>query len=361
MTKEETNQNELLEFNWENGTEDFFGIKEDKTDVLESVKKEETTEEETEEKEGKKKETEVEEKDEDFFELNPQKVVEKETDSTVYGDLYKDLKEQGIFKHVEIQEDDDIDVDKFLEIQEEEYEAEVSERLKSWATEELDEDARAFIKFKREGGNTQDFFSAYKKDESIPVGDIEDEDYQDDVIRYQLRKEGWDREEIEDRLSFLTDSGKKQKVAEKYNEKIIEEENKNKQLILKQAEENRKASLQQEEDFRVNVKEALDTTKASVQDKNKTYNFLTKKDYKISDTKAITGFQKKLSEVFQDTNKLILLARLLEKDFDMTGFEKQVIDKETKKIKTNLEQRKGIRSFDSGSSSKGSSLAELFN
>lgn len=367
----EVQNNELLTFDWEGGeNENFFDVATEKSEVQKIV------EEIDKEKFEVQKDNKEIKKDEDFFEdeirsekeiKNDNEESQREQEGNIYKDVYKDLKDNGIFKHVNIEEEEELDANKLFELQQEEYETEVTERLKTWASEELDEDAKAFIKFKREGGNTADFFNIYKSNSNIPTGEIDDENYQDDVIRYQLKEEGWDKDEIEDRIAYLTESGKKQRAAEKYSEKIKQEEDRKKQLLLKQAEQQKLASKEQEENFKSNVKETLESTnevngfKISLQDKNKIFNFLTKKEYKISNTKTITGFQKKLAEVFQDTNKMILLAKLVENDFDMSDFEKQITTKKTQQIKSNLEQRKGIRPSNSGNSLKGSNLADLFN
>lgn len=378
-------ENGLLSFDWENDTEDFFGIKEasgvppvkTKEKEVEETDDEDTTTVESGDKtkpKGKTKEIEVEE-DDSFFGDDEDDNDDSGSSSnsgqgsgSIYNDVFKDFKEQGLFKHVEIQEDEELDADRLFELQNEEYEAEVATRLKAWATQDLDDDAKAFIKFKTEGGSTEDFFNTYMKSLEVPSnGDIEDEDYQDEIIRYQLKEEGWDRDEIEDRLAYLTDQGRKQKVAEKYSEKLKEKDQKSKQALLKNAETQKTNLREQEEQYKNNIKSVLEETeeisgfKISKEDKSKILNFLTKKDQKISDTKSVTGFQKKMAEVFQDTNKMILLAKLVQSDFDMTDFEKQAKTKQTRKVKSNLEQRKSLRPNNSGSSLEGSSLAELFN
>lgn len=245
MEKELENQveaqnNELLTFDWEsNETENFFDIKPEKSElqkVREEIKKEEPTLQEDKVTHKKNKE-EVQEEEDDFFETIGKTESEKSETTgeqgggSIYKDVYNDLKENGIFKHVELEEDEELDADRLFELQQEEYETEVTERLKAWASEELDDDAKAFIKFKREGGNTADFFNVYKLSSELPSGNIKDEDYQDEVIRYQLKEEGWDRDEIEDRLAYLTENGKKEKVAEKYDEKIKQEEAKENNLF----------------------------------------------------------------------------------------------------------------------------------
>jgi hypothetical protein len=373
MATELETQNDLLNFDWENSTEDFFGVTKPEEVEKKEPAKDPEKDKEPEEDKSKTPEKDKEKETEDKFSFGDEeeediedKTKTPQNEGSFYGDMYKDLKDTGIFKHVQLEEGEEIDEDRFIELQEEEYETEVSQRLKSWATEELDTDAQAFIKFKRDGGSTEEFFKAFSKVTELPVGNITDEDYQDEVIRYQLSQEGWDRDEIEDRLAYLTESGKKEKMAVKYDAKVKEQVDKEKQELLKQAEVNRQKQKETEDEFKDTLKEALDETeeinglKISAQDKIKVFNFLTKKEHKVSNTKSVTGFQKKLAETFQDTNKMILLAKLVESDFDLSGFAKEVVTKKTKEVKTNLEQRKNLRPSNSGSSLQGRSLSDLF-
>lgn len=376
----DTSQNDLLNFNWDaNGEESFFGLNEFGDETPSNEEKQKTpqatatpvqsddtdTDEPEKEKKSKKEEEKL-----SFFEEEADEDKSKEKTSTadgsIYEDVYKDLKEAGIFKHVELEEGEELDADRFYELQQEEYDKEVEERLSTWATKDLDEDAQAFIKFKLQGGNTSEFFKTYQNTSEITLGDIEDEDYQDSLIRYQLQKEGWDRDEIEDRLEFLTESNKKSKFAERYHDRLIKEQEKEKQALVKQAEEQKTRARQQEEQFKTSIKETLDTNKEingikfSDKDKNGLINFLTKKE-KLEDGRVITGFQRKLSESFSDPKKIALLAKILNDDFDFSSFEKSAITKKTKEIKRNIEQRQSMRPSGSGSSSGANSLASLFD
>ena len=376
----DTSQNDLLNFNWDaNGEESFFGLNEFGDETPSNEEKQKTpqatatpvqsddtdTDEPEKEKKSKKEEEKL-----SFFEEEADEDKSKEKTSTadgsIYEDVYKDLKEAGIFKHVELEEGEELDADRFYELQQEEYDKEVEERLSTWATKDLDEDAQAFIKFKLQGGNTSEFFKTYQNTSEITLGDIEDEDYQDSLIRYQLQKEGWDRDEIEDRLEFLTESNKKSKFAEKYHDRLVQEQEKEKQALVKQAEEQKTRAKQQEEQFKTSIKETLDTNKEingikfSDKDKNGLINFLTKKE-KLEDGRVITGFQRKLSESFSDPKKIALLAKILNDDFDFSSFEKSAITKKTKEIKRNIEQRQSMRPSGSGSSSGANSLASLFD
>ncbi len=370
----ETSQNGLMDFNWdESGADSFFGLNEfgeepkpieEKTpkSVVQTTPPTTTT---TETIEPSKEEVEKQE-ELSFFEEEDKTKKESTTDNTFYEDVYKDLKEAGIFKHVELEDGEELDADRLYELQQEEIEAEITSRLDAWASQELDEDAKAFIKFKIQGGDTSEFFKTYQSTSEITLGDIEDEDYQDSLIRYQLQKEGWDKDEIEDRLEFLTESNKKSKFAERYHDRLIKEQEKEKQALVKQAEEQKIRTKQQEEQFRSSIKDTLDANKEingikfTDKDKNNLINFLTKKE-KLEDGRVITGFQKKLSESFNDPKKIALLAKILNDDFDFSSFEKSAITKKTKEIKRNIEQRQSMRPTGSGSSSGANSLASLFD
>ena len=377
----ETSQNGLMDFNWdEGGADSFFGLNEfgdeNKTPAQQATPAQADELEETEDTDKPESEdkTKSKKKDEEekvsFFEEEADEDKSKEKTSTadgsIYEDVYKDLKEAGIFKHVELEDGEELDADRLYELQQEEIEAEVTSRLDAWASQELDEDAKAFIKFKIQGGDTSEFFKTYQSTSEITLGDIEDEDYQDSLIRYQLQKEGWDRDEIEDRLEFLTESNKKSKFAEKYHDRLVQEQEKEKQALVKQAEEQKARARQQEEQFKTSIKETLDTNKEingikfSDKDKNGLINFLTKKE-KLEDGRVVTGFQRKLSESFSDPKKIALLAKILNDDFDFSSFEKSAITKKTKEIKRNIEQRQSMRPSGSGSSSGANSLASLFD
>jgi hypothetical protein len=363
----------LVEFQWEDSGDDvFFNEK----PVEETPKKEDIEETDEGDKDDKDDTTQKSKpqdtKKEEDVEFNDFKVEEqqiRDNNTSIFKDFYDDLKQAGIFKHTNIEEQnlENMDSTKFLELQSEEYEKEVSERIKNWAKEELDEDARAFIKFKREGGSTADFFNIYREVSDIPEGDLEDESYQDEVIRYQLELEGWDNDEIEDRLEYLKESGKKLVQAKKYEAKIKEQREEEKKRLLEETERQNKSRALQEESYKKEIKDVLDNTdeikgfKITPQEKYTILNMLTKKDYKTPNKTFVTGFQKKLAEVFQDSEKTILLAKLLNNDFDFSQFEKKVIDKKTKEIKTNLEQRRDLKSPNFGSSLSGKkSLADFF-
>lgn len=368
-------QESLVDFDWEENI-DFFGIENTGDESPETIptepEKESEEDVEGESSEPNKDKPSEEDEPTSFFDTSEEEEPKGEGDpqdpqsTSLYTDLYKDLRETGVFKHIELEEDEDLTIERFLEIQEEEYEQEIESRLEKFVSETLNEDARAMIKFIRDGGSTKEFFETYKEATGIPEGDLEDESYQDSIIRHQLEQEGWDNDEITDRIEFLTESGRKAKVAAKYEEKVQEDREQAKKDLVKKQEQAKKQAKLQEEEYKESVQEALDSASnikgitISDKDKPKLFEFLTKKNFKTPTGQNITGFQKNLAEVFKDKEKTVLLAKLLESDFDMSSIEKATTTKQTRKIKSNIETRKSLRPEGSGSSSSGRSLADFF-
>lgn len=361
---------ELKDFNWqESGADDFFGIKEETQEVVETPEVKEEIQEEIKKEKPETEETQEEEELSFFEEKKPEIKTEEKTEvqetGKFWNDAYEDFKSNGAFKHVELEEGEELDSDKFFELQQKEYEEEVKARLQQFS-EELDDDAKAFLKFKSKGGSTEEFFKVYSDSTGIPSGDIEDEDYQDAVIRYRLQEEGWDKEEIEDRLSYLTDKGNKKSFASKYDEKNKKLIEKQKEEVLKSQQELEKAQKEQEIAFKNSMKTTLDSTdkigdfNIRKEKKDTILNFMTRKSYKVEGSnKSITAFQKKLGDVLNDPEKTILLASLLESDFDVSDINKKARTQQTQKIKSKMEQSKG--KTDSTGSSSGLSLADLIS
>lgn len=377
----ESTFNDLSTFNWEaNPNEtDFFGIKAEQ--YQEQVEKDKpvdtTTEEEVQDTEEETTEenpfadfTSTEETTEEVDKPEKGKPSRpKNEEPTNYLDQYNSFKGYGLFKNIELEEEvEDLDEDTFKDLLEQDYEEEVNARIQQWATQELDEEAQAFIKFKKNGGRTEDFIKTLSSNTIDLNGDIEDEDFQNNIIRNQLKAEGWDREEIEDRLEYLSKIDKKQTTAEKYFGKLKEKADKEARKLVEKQEAFKKQQEQAKLDFKNAVKETLSTTqevkgfKITSKDKINLFNFITKEDQEVSG-RSVTGFQKAITEAVQDPNKMILLAKLLATDFDMSDLEKKAKITETKRIKETLESRKGLRPNASRGSqlTGGKSLADLFD
>ena len=366
---EETNQN-LIDFDWDEDIE-FFGVKTETEDVTgieekKSEKKEEKEEpkkkekEEVEEKEDKK---EKEEKEEEFFKKT--ETDEPENDE-FFSTLAGELKEQGVFQNVEIPEDEEITQEKFIELQDAEVNARVEEALDSFM-DELDEDGKAFLKFKKEGGNTKDFFNVVAEKSTIPKGDIDDIKYQKKILEYYYSTyDGMDEDEISDRLDWLEDSNKLKKFAEKYEDKLQEKVKQKENAIIAQQEKLKKQQEEEDKKFVNTIKTKLEKTDKikdfpiTKRDKSELVNYITKPSVKVGKNKFLTKFQADMQQVTSDYEKLILLAKIVKNDFDISDIEKEVTTKKTKDLREKLERQKQNPKIKSSGSSTKKSLSDYF-
>lgn len=361
MAKTATNQEQevddtvdtsLSDFNWDdNGDDTFFGINNDGTEAsAEETKPKAKPKPETEDEE-EDEESEIEDNDFTFQSSEEDEDDEEESDSdnsdkpkgkTSLTKIATMLKSNGFFSNVEIKEDEELTDERFLELQEQEHEARVDEALEEMM-EGLDDDAAAFLKFKKQGGDTKKFFEIYNKTLAAPSGNIEEESYQEKVARYYYENiEDLDSEDIDDKIEWLKESGKLKKYAEKFDGKV--KVLKDEQLAAEQAaiknntkarEDNAKAFLSTIEKtlsevtqegnfvFDAKIKEALKP-------------FITKATVKTGKNTYKTGMQVKLGEALNDPKKLIIMAKLLYNDFDTTDILEMGGTKLSKSTKANV-------------------------
>jgi hypothetical protein len=359
----------LADFNWDNG-DDFFG-----TTTLEDKKEEssfgeeqnkpsklnEVQEEEEPEKLGPQKEEK--EVEEDFFDAEETTEEETSSKSSQWSSLYKELKSKGVIS-IEV-EDEEIDADKFIEIQEEEIEARLDETIQAFMSE-LDDDAKAFLKFKREGGDTKQFFDIYSKLSEIPVLSIDDERSQERFLEYYYSNyEDLDIDDVDDKIQWLKETGKLGKYAEKIYDQLQEDEEQMKAEVL---ERQKRTAAQQEEQRKQLVKDlkhTIDTTGAikdwniTQKDKKELHGYMTKPAVKVGPNQFLTQFQNDLQGVFKDKEKMILLAKIISSDFDATDLKEKAKTEVIRETRQKINNQKANPSISTkGSRNKG--LADYF-
>lgn len=368
----------LTDFAWDDSqTLSFFG-QEVEPQIDEVLPTEEVAEEEdkTEPKPKPKPEVEEEEEDMTFFENEidlsensedvEEEIVTPAGEDTYYKDLYLDLKEKGLIRNVELEEDEVVDADKLLEIQEQEIEIEVANRVETWAKENINDEAASLLKFLKEGGTVKDFISVKQEVHSVPVGNIEDPAYQEKVVRYQLTKEGWDSEEVEDRIDFLSQTGKLASKASAYEAKLKKEAGELESRRVADLQRQRKEAEERAQAYRTSLHEIAQANpeisgfKITPSKANKLIDNITRPTVELPDGRKVTKIQSQMMEVYQDPEKLLLLSNLLDNDFDFTPLAKKAVDKNTKNIKKHIENRKAGAPRVPGSSTGGiQTLADL--
>ena len=269
----------------------------------------------------------------------------QETDEKFFNILATGMKEKGVLSSVEIPEDT-IDEEAFIELHENEVNNRVSETFEGFF-EELDDDATAFLKHKRDGGETRSFFDVLQTSSSIPKGDLEDEKFQKVVARYYFENvEGIEPEDIDEKLSWLEDTGKTAKYAEKYLTKIEKDQAKK----IKAIDKSNKDAIKLEQDnvkaFKKTIKDSLSSIttvkdfEITAKDKKELLSFITEPAVKAGNNKYVTGLQEGLKKLMKDEKKLILLAKLIKSDFDISGLKVKAQTKETVKLKDKLQKAK---------------------
>lgn len=363
--------NQLDSFTWDNEGEDsFFGISGKETDEVEKIKEEieeEPSTKLTPEKEEEQEENEKpEKKEEEEFEFEEKEKEEEEEPKGITFES-KDLK--NLFQYVELKEDEQIDREKFFELQDEEIEARVDATIKDFM-EELGEDGKLFLQFKKAGGDSRAFFSKMSQLSSTPEVDIEkasNEDF-DNILKYYYKNyEELEDSDIEEKLEWLAEGGKKEKYAKKYYEKIAKDREAIKQdMLQKQVDADNKRKNERLE-FINSVKETAENTEEvsgftfKKAEKTEIVEFITKPTIKVGDNRYITGLQNAINKIYkEDKQKLLLLAKLLKTDFDFTSIASKVQTEVTKKTKEKLSDSRSTSRPSSSGTVKKRNLADYF-
>lgn len=395
----------LQDFSFDDNTE-FFGIKpegnseekvvkeikettdgtpnQETTDVKEVKTKEEEKKAEKEPKffnEKDEDDDDEEEDDKEDKEKGKEKGKEKEEkkeredddkgDDKFFTTLASEMKEKGILQNVELKEGETITEEQFFELQEKEIESRIDETFEAFF-KEMDDEGKAFLKFKRDGGRTVDFLASYQNSLDIEELNEEDAEQVSQVLSHYLSAvEGLDAEELKDRLAWLKETGKEKAYAKKYF-KAIEEDREEKQEAVVKAQE--KAAKKKEEDtitFNKTLEKVISETEAvgeftfTAEDKKKLGPYITKPSVKVGANKYVPAFQYKVAEIFraetpEAQQRLLLLAKLVESDFDIKDVVTKKKTEVTKVIKSKLQDAKNnVKPATAGGYSK-KSLGDFF-
>lgn len=276
----------------------------------------------------------------------------EETDKEFFTTLAVEMKEKGVFQFAEIKEGEEIDEERFLELQDEELDGRLNATLTN-LFKGLDDDGKSYIKHIKDGGNTASFIQIYGSEIDLEGINTDNEAERDALIRYYLTSvDEKDAEETEELLKFYKDGGKDKANADKYL------------TVLKKAKEKRvkayedgeverktKAKAAAQEFFNSLVETAEKTEKLAgifsltKEDKKKLPAFIHKASIRVGDDRYVPPFQVKLAQVLkaktkEDKEKLLLLGKILESDFDFSDVIPAVATKVATKVKSKLREAK---------------------
>jgi hypothetical protein len=359
------NNEKLEDFSWDTWDEPSLG-------EISQEPKEEPKQKEVLKEEEKVEEEPEEEKDilgeaEDFDKIE---FVDEDSQDSSYDEnnIIFRLKEEGIFSTLDDEElNENVSNEYLPELIDKEVDARVEETMESFF-EELDEDAINFLKFKKNGGSTSQFISMLQSKSEVPSGDIDNESYQEKLVKHGMKLEGYDDEDIEDKIEWLKEGSKLKRHAQKYETKLEKANQIHQQQLLQEQQKQVEAAKRQREELSSNLKNLLEESDTigqfsfSKRDKKELHSYMTKANVKVGKNSYMTKMQKDLQTAFQDPQKILLIAKLLKNDFDISDVIRNTETKVTRKTKDKIERKSSnIKGSKSSSGRRKKALFEYFD
>ncbi len=338
------------EFNWDSEITDvdFFG-------EIQKIQ-EEVPEEEEKKEEEKSKEEEIEEEKifEDLVEEqeeNPSETLEKP--STGLKDSLQYLIEQGIIELDENEElPESVDNDYLTDIIDKSIEKRFEESIKN-----LPEDLKNIIKYVNNGGSLEDIITILSESSELSEDiDLSDESNQEKVLRYLLKQEGEDDEIIEANIEFLKDSGKLAAISEKKFEKWKNDKKTELEMEVENQKKQKQLLKENQIKFKKDISEYLSSNNEikgltiSKNEEKELPSYISDTSIKLQDGRQITPFYRDLFEALKDREKIIALAKIIKSDFDFSSMKKNIVTKQTQKLKEEIQRQE--KSTDKRSSQK---------
>jgi len=169
--------------------------------------------------------------------------------------------------------------------------------------------------------------------------------------------EEMDDEEVDDRMEWLEERDKIGTTSKKNYAKSKKLEKQERESLLSNQEKAADLATEKQGKFKTDVKKFLDTTD-TIQDfnikkteKTALLDFITKPSVKVGKNKYITGLQQGLKDASTDNKKLILLAKMIKNNFDISDVKIKANTKNVGTLKKNLQRSKNNNNpVNSGSS-----------
>ena len=361
----ETNE-KLENFSWDTWDEPSLGEVSKVPEELPKEEVKESSKEEVKEETKEKPEEDILGDGDDFDKIE---FVDDQEESEEFSNnnIVSKLKEEGIFSTLEDEEFEDISNEQLPDLIDKEVDARVEETMESFF-EELDDEAVAFLKFKRNGGSTAEFVSMLQAKTSTPEGELDDESYQEKVVKHGMKLEGYDDEDIQDKIEWLKEGAKLKRHAEKYEAKLEKVNEAQQQRLLKQQHQQAEQAKQQRAELSNNLKSLLEDSDTigqftfSKKDKKELHSYMTKTNVKVGKNSYMTKMQKDLQTAFQNPEKILVIAKLLKNDFDISDVIRDTETKVTRKTKDKIERKSSsIKGSQSSSGRRKKALFEYFD
>lgn len=195
----------------------------------------------------------------------------------------------------------------------------------------------------------QTYLSKFNEQIELENVDLGNPQNQEVIFREYLYRTGLDAEEVEEQLEYANKTGKLEAYAEKYYTKLLERTRAEKEELSEQAAQ-RQRELEERENTRndsyINVLE--DSIKSgeilgypiNQNDAAELFNYVVDKSYQLPNGQKISEFEFKLAKLRQEEpQKFLAIARLVQKDLDLTPIKKKGVTEETNTIFKELQNK----------------------
>lgn len=268
-----------------------------------------------------------------------------------YNNVYNTFKDLGIIDGVELEEGKVLTNDELVSILDNDQKAKAKKMFENDIMSKFnDPEAQEYLQFVMNGGNSKDFFRQRMNAPTIDIdGDIENPDVQDKIIaKYMKMFENANIDDINETIQILNDSGKKERYAKRYYDRLVEVENKQRE-DLKKEEENRARQAEEERKQVIGiVANELNSTdeifgvKYDTNKKNKLMQMIFQ-PVKMQDGTVTTEYQYRLEQAMQNPKTVIILADLLMNGLDHKNYSKSLETKITRQIRSGLDSKPNER------------------
>lgn len=304
-------------------------------DYMSNDEEEENEEEETPKKKAPQKETPKEESPED---------------ENIYATLARDLVKANIFS--EDEEDEEVNdaadfKDKFIR----EMNKGANNILEQFLSQRGPEARAAIDAIVVKGVDPRTYLSQYERIRDVESMDIKDPEVQETIMKQYYKSQGLDNDKINNRIQKLKDYGDLEEDSERIHGLMVKEEKRilaeeeaaaeEESIRISELKRNYQLSLQKILTEKVKAK-SFNGLPVNHETANKIFQHLTVDAYRLPNGQVITEFENKIMNLNRPENfeKKVLLAMLLDNDFDMSSIKNSAIKETNNETFEGLERRK---------------------
>jgi len=187
-----------------------------------------------------------------------------------------------------------------------------------------------------------EYLQMFSNEQTVENVDISDENNQERIFRLYLAKTGMDDDEIEDQLAYARDNDRLASYAEKYQGKLVEKMQEERQRLAQEAEARLQDMQRREEERQESYAKVLEESikqgeiegyPINNNDAEELFSFVLDKPHVLPNGQRISDFEYRLATMRQeDPKKFLAVARLVQKDLDLTPVKRKAVSEETNTI-----------------------------